>query len=329
MIKKIFLSIVMLCALSVMFSASVSAQSYLLGMIDVSFCNQEQSNNELDLVTKASESLPICVQYTNTSTVPITINAEFLDSVVTSDSKKNRACNASDRPKTQFGNFMLPYSWDFTLASWETIKKTYEIKYPIGFSGLSHGCLAYYVVGTDIVDSSIFTIRIRSTKYIDVFVSNTTAVQSIKVSQSPILTATDDEHILSFGIKNEGNVEEKVHITSTLSNVFGYQKEFIFDTIIPANTWIILTTPSFILPTYGWPFRFKSRISYTPQFNFNIIWWTHPSKIYSWWIKTAQTLLFVWTRQSRTAIGIVLLILYSIFRTKKKIPSEENTWDLK
>lgn len=82
----------------------------------------------------------------------------------------------------------------------------------------------------------MFTIRIRSTKYIDVFVSNTTAVQSIKVSQSPILTATDDEHILSFGIKNEGNVEEKVHITSTLSNVFGYQKEFIFDTIIPANT---------------------------------------------------------------------------------------------
>ena len=100
----------MLCALSVMFSASVSAQSYLLGMIDVSFCNQEQSNNELDLITKASEVLPICVQYTNTSTVPITINTEFLDSVVTSDSKKNRACNASDRPKMQFGNFMLPYS---------------------------------------------------------------------------------------------------------------------------------------------------------------------------------------------------------------------------
>lgn len=321
MIKKIFLSIVMLWALSIIFPASVSAQSYLLGMIDVSFCNQEQNNNELDLVTKASEVLPICVQYTNTSTVPITINTEFLDSVVTSDSKKNRACNASDRPKMQFGNFMLPYTWDFTLASWATVKKTYEIKYPIGFSGLSHGCLAYYVIGADIVDSSMFTIRIRSTKYIDVFVSNTTAMQSIKVSQSPILTKTDGEHILSFGIKNEGNVEEKVHITSVLSNIFGYQKEFMFDTIIPANSWVILTTPNFILPVYGWPFRFKSKISYTPQFNFNIIGGTHPSKIYTWWIKISQTLVFVWTRQSRTAILIILFIILWIFRKNKKAPN--------
>jgi len=175
----------------------------------------------------------------------------------------------------------------------------------------------------------MFTIRIRSTKYIDVFVSDTTAVQSIKVSQSPILTRTDGEHILSFGIKNDSNVEEKIHITSVLSNIFGYQKEFTFDTIIPANTWVILTTPSFILPVYGWPFRFKSKISYTPQFNFNIIGGTHPSKIYTWWIKISQTLLFVWTRQSGLVIGIVLLILYSIFRTKKKVPSKEITWDLK
>ena len=85
-----------------MFSAKVSAQSYLLGMIDVKFCNYDQTNKELDLVSKAGNELPICVEFTNKSTDPITINVEFLDSVITNDSFKGRACNAADRPKTQF-----------------------------------------------------------------------------------------------------------------------------------------------------------------------------------------------------------------------------------
>lgn len=88
----------------------------------------------------------------------------------------------------------------------------------------------------DIQNSEMLTVRIRSVKYIDIFVTDRKAIQTIKVSQSPILTKTDNEYILSFGLENQGNIEEKIHITSILSNIFGYQKEFTFDTIIPANT---------------------------------------------------------------------------------------------
>jgi hypothetical protein len=93
-----------------MLSAKVSAQSFLLGMIEVKFCNFDQTNKELDLVSQAGNILPICVEFTNKSVTPVTLNVEFLDSVITSDNIKDRACNASDRKKTQFGNFMLPYS---------------------------------------------------------------------------------------------------------------------------------------------------------------------------------------------------------------------------
>lgn len=96
--------------------------------------------------------------------------------------------------------------------------------------------MAYYIAGMDIQDSEMLTVRIRSVKYIDVFVTDRKAIQTIRVSQSPILTKTDNEHILTFGIENKGNIEEKIQITSILSNTFGYQKEFTFDTIIPANT---------------------------------------------------------------------------------------------
>lgn len=97
-------------ALGLWLSAKTSAQPYMLGMIEVRFCNNDQISKELDLINKAGNKLPICVEFTNKATDPITINVEFLDSVITDDSLKNRACNAADRPKKQFGNFILPYS---------------------------------------------------------------------------------------------------------------------------------------------------------------------------------------------------------------------------
>lgn len=208
------------------------AQSYLLGMVDVHFCNYDQTNTELDLVSKAGEKLTLCVEFTNKASDPITVNTEFLDSIITSDNIKNRACNASDRPKLQFGNFLLPYTWEVTLPANTTLQKEYTMQYPIGFSWLSHGCLAYNIVWDDIKDSSMFTIRIRAIKYLDVFVSETKPIQTIRLSQSPTISKTDDEYIMSFWIQNKGNIAEKIHITSILSNIFWFQKEFTFDTRI-------------------------------------------------------------------------------------------------
>lgn len=302
----------------ILFPNKVSAQSYLLGMIEVNFCNDGQRNKELDIIAKAWQKQDICVEIKNKGKLPVTLNLEFLDSVITDDKRKTRTCNASDRPKVQFGNFMVAYSWDIHIDPESTLQKTYQIQYPIGYSGLSHGCLAYHIAGSDIQDNNMFTIRIGVVKFIDIFVGNTDPIQVIQLSQSPILTKVDNEHIVSFWVENKGNVEEKINVTSIISNIFWFQKEFTFETIIPPNTWMILTTPSFVLPIYGWPYRFKSEITYTPQFNFNIIDGEHPSKLYAWGTRKTQTILFVRTRQSRLTIGIIVLILYSIFRKRKK-----------
>lgn len=316
--KKVFISIMMLWAISLMISAKVSAQSYLLGMIEVDFCNYDQTNKELDLTSKAGEKLPLCVEITNTSTEPISINIDFLDSIITSDSFKDRACNAADRPKKQFGNFMLPYEKEITIPAKETIQKNFFIQYPIGFSWLSHGCLAYHIIWWDINDGDMFTVRIRSIKYIDVLVNDTKATQAVKLSQSPTLTKIDNEYLISFWVTNEWNVPEKIHIVSILSNILGYQKEFVFDTTIAANSWIVFTTPNFILPIYGWVFQYKNTISYVPKFDFNITDGTQTSETYTGWIKKTQTLLFVWTRQSGVTIFIILLFIFWIFRPRKK-----------
>lgn len=299
-------------------SAKVSAQPYLLGMIEVKFCNNNQTKKELDMVNKAGEKLPICVEFTNKATTPITINIEFLDSVITDDNLKDRACNAADRPKTQFGNFMLPYKWEVIIPAQKTIQRKYDIKHPVGFSWWSHGCLAYNIVGEDIKNESMFTIRIRSIKYLDVFVSDTESIQAFALSQKPKFNKIGDEYEINLWIFNKGNIDENIHIKSTLSNIFGFTKEFYFDLTLPANTWMILTTPSFILPVYGWFFWLKSEIAYTPMFNFNITNAQEPSQIYTEGIKNTQTLLFVWTRQSRIMIIILLVFILWIFRISHK-----------
>ena len=79
-------------------------------MIEVKFCNDNTTKNEVDLTSKAGKQLSLCVEFVNKSTASVTVNVEFLDSLITADAFKNRACNAADRPKKRFGNFMLPYS---------------------------------------------------------------------------------------------------------------------------------------------------------------------------------------------------------------------------
>ena len=311
-----------------MLSAKVSAQSFLLGMVDIKFCNFDQKNKELDLVSKAGNTLPICVEFTNKSITPITLNIEFLDSIVTADSIKDRACNASDRPKTQFGNFMLPYSGKIVLPPQQTVQKEYAIRHPVGFSWLSHGCLAYHIVWTDINDNDIFTIRIRSIKYVDIFVSDTKAIQMVYISKSPNIKKIWEEYAVTLWLKNKGNVDEKIHVTSVIYNMFGYQKDFVSDVTIPANTGILVTTPSFVLPGYGWPFRFTSKISYTPEFNFNVTNGEHPSTIYTGWIRKIRTILFVRTRRSWISIFIIIFFILAIivWSRKKQI---EKKWNKK
>lgn len=309
----IFLSILLT---SFLFFNKVSAQSYLMGMTDIQFCNNNQQSRELDYVAKAGEKTSICVEIINKWSLPIDIGIDFLDSVVMNDN--NRACNGADRPKTQFGNFLLPHEKNITLPAESTIQKEFFIEYPIGFSGISHGCLAYHIVWSDKIENDMFAIRIRSVKYLDFFVTETDPIQAIKTTKSPKIEKIDDEYIISFWIFNEGNVAEKIHITSSISNIFWYQKDFVFDTIIEAHTGITITTPTFILPLYGWPFWFKKTIAYTPDFNFNIIDGEHPSQIYTWGTKKTQNILFIRTRQSWISILIVLLIILAIFRTQKK-----------
>lgn len=314
--KRVVIMVAIFAGLSIW--SLVNAQSSSLGMIEVKFCNNAQNNSELDLVAKAWDKTSLCVEFSNTSDIPIALNVEFLDSAVTADGIRDRACNASDREKLWFGNFVLPYDWSVRIPPKKSIQKEYTITYPIGFSGLSHWCFAYYVAWWDVNDGGMFSIRVRSVKYIDVFVSDTQAVEAIHITQAPSLTQVGDEYIIQVGVENQGNVEEKLQITSVLSNIVGYQKEFVFDLVLAPATGTLLTTPSFVFPIYGGPYTFKTTVTHTPQFNFNIVDGVHPSKIYTWWSEKYAHMFFIRTWQAGVAIIVFILFVRWLIRSFSK-----------
>ena len=87
-----------------------------LGSIKAQFCDDGVVTNDLNLVTRAGQKLPFCIQFINTASSGVVLNIDFLDSIVTDDAFKRRACNAADRPKTSFGNYVLPYEKSLFLS---------------------------------------------------------------------------------------------------------------------------------------------------------------------------------------------------------------------
>lgn len=91
-------------------------------------------------------------------------------------------------------------------------------------------------MGEDIENESMFPIRIRSIKYLDVFVSDTKSIQAITIDQKPKFKKIGDEYEINIAISNKGNIDENIHIKSILYNIFGYSKDFSLDASIAANT---------------------------------------------------------------------------------------------
>ena len=66
----------------------------------------------------------------------------------------------------------------------------------------------------------MFSIVVRSVKYIDIYVEKTSIMQSISIDQSQKIKKQEDEYSLDFFLVNKGNIDEKVNVKTTISNIF-------------------------------------------------------------------------------------------------------------
>lgn len=309
------------------------AQDLQLQNINLSFCNSWETSNELDLTTKAWEKTPICIIFSNTSSKEITINVDFLDSMLTQDQpwKELRACNAADRPKQYFANFVLNYENSITIPWNSTVQKTYQIKFPAGFKWISHWCVAYNEIQpNNQLWKSMLNIIVRKVKFIDIFVWDTQIKSQIKLWS---IKTIKNWNIINFKIwlNNIWNVDQNTIISWTISNIFWYKEILNFDknnfTLLSDEETIIQTNNKNLnLPAYKWFFKIEFNIINKPILNFNISTENQsPKDVILWWTFKVHKLFFIPNRYFIWIVIIFLTLIYlALFKKKEKKSLKHN-----
>lgn len=304
--------------ISLLFGTTIAQSPLITPTIEAKFCNDTISSNEIDLVGIAWESLPLCIELTNISPIDVSVNVDFLDSIITEDTFKNRGCNAADRPKVYFGNFMEAYEKTINIKAGETIQKIYTIKFPIGFKWLSHWCFAYNVLGeTNNPGWWVVNIIVRTVKFIDILVTDKQITSDLYLVGKPIIYKNEHgKFVIKMTIQNKWNVDQKLNLSWNIHNILWYNKELIFqeNITIPSNKEIDIETHEFTLPVYKWFFVVHSIVGYMPQLNFNITNANIEELIISWWKIVNNDILFVFSRGYILMLGFFIVFLSLVYK---------------
>ena len=311
--KKLILWIVAVLAVSPMVSVAQN-----IGDIDVSFCNSWiEDTNYFTLITEAGETDNVCVNIKNNGKSQVSLHIDFVDGAISD--QWSSVCYAPDHLQKEFSRYISKFDTDIDLQWGEEVQKNYELKYPIWFSGLSHGCISYYINSDKNIEwvSMIF----RKVNRIDVLVWWTEVESRIKIKDVRYVW-NDYEYELVFNIENNGNIDQEVTITWFVEWWFNYRENFdLWSFILKAGESTFVSAKDIHLPGYRWHFFANSYISNEPSVDFSI---AH-SNIYDNEYSVAGTVFvqlpfFLWNRWLvALIILLVLLFVAIIWRVSRKV----------
>lgn len=290
-----------------------------IGDIDVSFCNSWIENDSyFTLITEAGKTDNVCVNIRNLSKNPVSLHIDFVDGAISD--QWNSVCFAPDHSQKEFSKYISQFDTDIDLQWGEEVQKNYKLKYPIWFSGLSHGCISYYINQDKNIEwvSMIF----RKVNRIDVLVWGTEVDSKIKI-KNVFYTWDIYENKLWFNIENDGNIDQEVTITWFISGRFKYSEPFdLWSFVLKAGESVLLYTNDLHIPQHKWKFFANSYISNEPSVDFSIAhsniysneysvagtFFVHfPFFLWNWWLVALIVLLVV----------LVIAMIWRLSRNKK------------
>lgn len=283
--------------------------------IQASFCNENETNKELDIITKAGQETNICINFTNNSLKDTSILVNFVDWILTANG--NKWCLAASKPKPNFGQHMLDYETKLNIPSNSTIQQIYKIKFPTGYSWVSHGCLSYEIDNKNNI-AWWMGIIFRKSHTIDILVWWTEINSNLKIKDLSFSWDQVSKKLI-FTIQNKWNISQSVQISGSINNPFWYSQNFRTETItIPANKYKTLETKNLNLPDYKWIFFVGSTLNYEADFNFNITNHNIPDQYTTPGTITISKTLILRNRFYIASIAIILsLITLIIFKHRR------------
>ena len=306
-------NLILLSILTSLLIPFTSAQN--ISDIQATFCNEPTAESNLDIITTANQETEICINFKNTSISKSSISVDFVDWALTPQWSK--ACFSAEKPRRNFGQHMLDYEKELILNPSQEIQKIYKIKFPIWFSGVSHGCLAYNINKTDDVSGGIGLI-FRKTHTIDVLVWWTEINSKINIKDITINKFNHTDK-LNLNITNNWNIDQKITISWTISNILWYNQTFTITwQTIKAQKDIILSTEINNLPWYKGLFNIDTQISYNPIFNFDITNHNIPNEYITPGIINITKNIILRNIYYILAFLIILILLWIIINKYKK-----------
>jgi len=283
--------------------------------IQASFCNENETNKELDIITKAGQETNICINFTNNSLKDTSILVNFVDWILTANG--NKWCLAASKPKPNFGQHMLDYETKLNIPSNSSIQQIYKIKFPTGYSWVSHGCLSYEIDNKNNI-AWWMGIIFRKSHTIDILVWWTEINSNLKIKDLSFSWDQVSKKLI-FTIQNKWNISQSVQISGSINNPFWYSQNFRTETItIPANEYKTLETKNLNLPDYKWIFFVGSTLNYEADFNFNITNHNIPDQYTTPGTITISKTLILRNRFYIASIAIILsLITLIIFKHRR------------
>lgn len=288
-----------------------------IGQIQASFC-QENQNNEMNIVTQADKETEICLIFENKSDTDTVLDINFVDGAVTPNG--NRACMDPDKAKPNFGQYVLPWEFELEIPANTQKKQIYKIKFPVWYSGISHGCVLYSIKDKE---ASLWSMRVVFSKShsIDILVWWVEIKSKIK-AQNIALSGDQIYNRIVLNLKNQWNIDQTINIKWNISNNFGYSEDFeMSGLLLKAGQTEWFASNNLHLPDYKWIFSVKIYVDYQPHFNFHITNQDQKSEYTVPWTISFSTILILWNRfyiiSGWVIVILLVMIISKIFKRKK------------
>ena len=275
--------------------------------IDVSFCDSDQKN-QMDIITKSDQDTDICVLFKNNSSQDTTLYITFIDWTLNQSGWKS--CGIPEDPNTNFAKYIKNFDHNLFIKWNSEIEKHYSIHYPAWYKWISHGCISYEIKN-EAPSSQPINFIFRKVFSIDILVGGSEVKPRLEISNI-YLSWDDTNQKIVLEIANKWNIDQKIILTGTIKNLFGYKWNFETpDVTIPSNTKMILISNEIRIPSYKWFFIVKSNLTNNPIFDFDITKSDLKNEYSTSWLTIIKNTIMLWSRLyiSLTILIIVLIIV--------------------
>lgn len=285
------LTVALFCSSLTTAQAAVSGGDQLIQNVSLTFCHDEPSKRLHLNTIQPNEATEICMSLTNNNDVALPIALNFVDGVIASDGQ-NVACRDETDEKRNFAQFVTPATSNITLAPDQTIERRAMVTFPESFSGMSYGCVTYFVAD-QAVESGSLNVLLRKANVITAKVGGKLEVglQALQKSgdalkdllpqadgttviaeseDGVLLVKRDDasgEVFTEIALASTGNVKLDVILDSTLTGSGVEQASVRQIALLPEEQKVIRSEP-LVLPWLGGGFEVKAAVSYRPVLEF-------------------------------------------------------------